>query len=367
MAMRERVVVGMSGGVDSSLAAALLVEAGYDVIGVSMRLWAGATDSGCCSLDDFLDARLVAEQFGIPFYVMDFRAEFQRNVVDQFVAEYARGRTPNPCARCNQFVKFAGFWERARELGATRIATGHYARIGLHGEAPALLRGVDADKDQSYFLFGIDRAVLARTLFPVGGMAKADVRAAAQARGIAVAGKPDSQEICFVPKGQHAAFVAAQDGAAPRGGAIVDADGRELARHDGVHRFTIGQRHGLGLSGGAVRYVTGIDAVSGAVQVGSAGQGEATGLTADGANWLAAIPDAGSRLSIRIRSRFAPQPVHVVRADANSFAVAAESGLKAVTPGQAAVLYDGERVLGGGWIRTALPTAAAPGEPAWTA
>jgi len=366
-AARERVVVAMSGGVDSSLAAALLVEAGYDVIGVSMRLWAGATESGCCSLDDFLDARLVAEQLGIPFYVMDFRAEFQRAVVDQFVAEYRRGRTPNPCARCNQFVKFAGFWERARELGATRIATGHYARLGQVGGEAALLCGVDADKDQSYFLFGLDRSVLARTLFPVGGLTKPAVRAAAEQRGIAVAGKPDSQEICFVPKGQHAAFVAAQGGVASRGGAIVDADGRPLGRHDGVHRFTIGQRHGLGLSGGAVRYVTGIDATSATVQVGGAERVLASGLVADGVNWLAAVPAPGTAVSVRIRSRFAPQAARIVAADQHRFSIVADSGLRAVTPGQAAVLYDGERVLGGGWIRTALPAGSASEETAATA
>jgi len=363
----ERVVVAMSGGVDSALAAALLVEAGLDVVGVSMRLWAGESDSGCCSLDDFLDARLVADQLGIPFYVMDFRAEFQRAVVDDFVAEYGRGRTPNPCARCNQHVKFAGFWERARELGATRVATGHYARVAETADGPALLCGRDADKDQSYFLFGMARAALGHTLFPVGDLDKTAVRAAAARRGLPVAGKRDSQEICFVPKGRHAAFVAAQGGGAPRGGPIVDADGRVLARHDGVHAFTIGQRHGLGLSGGAPRYVTAIDAASGTVRVGDAGAVVAAGVVADGANWLAPIPPAGTRVAVRIRSRFAPQPARVLRADADGFALRADAGLRAVAPGQAAVLYDGERVLGGGWIRAALPRAADAEAAAWTA
>src|SRR5512139_225719 len=222
-AARERVVVAMSGGVDSSLAAALLVEAGYDVVGVSMRLWAGPSDSGCCSLDDFLDARLVAEGLGIPFYVMDFSADFGRAVVDDFVAEYRRGRTPNPCARCNQHVKFAGFWDRARELGASRIATGHYARVAEVDGGGALLAGLDPDKDQSYFLFGVDRAVLARTLFPVGGLRKAAVRAEAERRGLPVARKPDSQEVCFVPRGGYAAFVERQASDEPlRGGSVVD-------------------------------------------------------------------------------------------------------------------------------------------------
>ena len=350
---RERVVVAMSGGVDSSVAAALLVEAGYDVVGVSMRLWAGASDSGCCSLDDFLDARLVAEQLAIPFYVMDFSQAFGRAVVDDFVAEYRRGRTPNPCARCNQYVKFAGFWERARELGASRIATGHYARVAARDGAPALLTGVDADKDQSYFLFGIDRAVLADTLFPVGGLAKPAVRAEAARRGLPVASKADSQEVCFVPRGGYAAFVAAQPGFAALPGRLVDEDGREVGTHDGVHRFTIGQRRGLGGGNGAPRYVTGIEA-DGTVRLGAGERVTAAGLVADGANWLAPIPAAGTRLAVKIRSRFAAQAARVVRADAQGFALLADEGMRAVTPGQAAVLYDGERVIGGGWIAAAV-------------
>jgi tRNA-specific 2-thiouridylase len=355
----QRVVIAMSGGVDSSLAAALLVEAGYDVIGVSMRLWAGESDSGCCSLDDFLDARLVAEQLGIPFYVMDFRDAFQRAVVAPFVAEYGRGRTPNPCARCNQHVKFAGFWQRARELGADWVATGHYARVASSADGAALLRGRDDHKDQSYFLFGMDRAALAHTLFPVGDLTKPQVRSESERRGLSVAHKRDSQEICFVPKGQHAAFVAAQGGTAPRAGALVDREGREVGRHDGVHRFTIGQRHGLGLSGGAPRYVTAIDAASGTVHVGGDADVVGAGVVADEVNWLAPLPAPGTRVTVRIRSRFAPQPARVLHADEMGFTVLAESGLRAVTPGQAAVLYDGERVLGGGWIRGALRGAAA--------
>lgn len=357
----ERVVVAMSGGVDSSLAAALLVEAGYDVVGVSMRLWAGPSDSGCCSLDDFLDARLVAERLGIPFYVMDFSEAFARTVVDAFVAEYRRGRTPNPCARCNQFVKFAAFWDRARELGASRIATGHYARVAAAAGGAALLAGVDADKDQSYFLFGIGREVLARTLFPVGGLCKAAVRAEAARRGLAVAGKPDSQEVCFVPRGGYAAFVERRASAQPvRGGRVVDADGRVLAAHDGVHRFTVGQRRGLGLAGGGRRYVTAIEE-DGTVRLGGAERVIAGGLVAETPNWLAPPPPVGARLAVKIRSRFAPQPVRVVRADDAGFALVADAGLRAVAPGQAAVLYDGARVVGGGWIRAALADEAGEG------
>lgn len=354
MAGRERVVVAMSGGVDSSLAAALLVEAGYDVVGVSMRLWAGASESGCCSLDDFLDARLVAERLGIPFYVMDFSDEFGRAVVDDFVAEYRRGRTPNPCARCNQYVKFAGFWDRARELGASRIATGHYARVAEIEGGGALLAGLDPDKDQSYFLFGVDRAVLARTLFPVGGLHKAGVRAEAERRGLPVARKPDSQEVCFVPRGGYAAFVEERVSTVPlRDGSLIDADGAVLGAHGGVHRFTVGQRRGLGVSGGAPRYVAAIEA-DGNVRLGDAAAVVSAGLTAAAPNWLARPPLPGTRVAVKIRSRFAATPARVLRADASGFAVTADAGLRAVTPGQAAVLYDGERVLGGGWIQAAL-------------
>jgi tRNA-specific 2-thiouridylase len=356
---RERVVVAMSGGVDSSLAAALLVEAGYDVVGVSMRLWTGPSDSGCCSLDDFLDARLVAERLGIPYYVMDFSEAFGRTVVENFVAEYRRGRTPNPCARCNQYVKFAGFWERARELGASRIATGHYARVAGEGDATALLAGVDADKDQSYFLFGIARQVLERSLFPVGGLRKHEVRAEAARRGLAVAAKPDSQEVCFVSRQGYADFVERHPSAEPRrGGRVIDHDGRVMATHDGVHRFTVGQRRGLGIAGGAPRYVTAIEP-DGTVRVGGAAQVVAKGVVAEAPNWLAAPPRPGARVAVKIRSRVARQPARVVRADAGGFAVIAEQGLRAVTPGQAAVLYDGERVLGGGWIRAPLRAGAA--------
>ena len=359
-----RVVVAMSGGVDSSLAAALLVDAGYDVVGVSMRLWegsAGATESGCCSLDDFLDARRVAEQLGIPFYVMDFRAEFGRAVVDEFVAEYRRGRTPNPCARCNQFVKFAALWDRARELGAALIATGHYARVRVGADGAALLRGVDADKDQSYFLFGVDPAVLRCTRFPVGEMRKAEVRAAAERRGLPVARKPDSQEVCFAPRSAYMAFVAQRASAEPlRPGVVVDERGAVLARHDGVHRFTIGQRRGLGVSGGAARYVTAIDAEAGVVRVGSGDQVAARGLVASGANWLGDVPLPGARVEVKIRSRFAAQAAQVVRADVDGFELAAAEGMRAVTPGQAAVLYDGERVIGGGWIERATAVGGSP-------
>jgi tRNA-specific 2-thiouridylase len=353
------VVVGMSGGVDSSVAAALLVEAGYDVVGIAMRLWAEASDSGCCSLDDFLDARRVATGLGIPFYAMDFRDAFERDVVAPFVREYLDGRTPNPCVRCNQFVKFASFWRRARELGAEWVATGHYARIvrdDVSGAAQ-LCAAVDVSKDQSYFLFAIEPAVLQRTLFPVGGLTKAEVRARARALGLPVAEKRESQEVCFAPKGEYADFVGRYAGnAEARSGPIIDEDGRRVGRHEGVHRYTVGQRHGLGLSVGRPVYVTGIDAATATVRVGPPQATVAGGLVARKANWLtAAPPPVGTALHVKIRSRFAAAPVRIEESSPDGFVATAAGGLRAVTPGQAAVLYQEDRVIGGGWIERALP------------
>jgi len=354
--MRERVVIAMSGGVDSSLAAALLVEEGHEVIGLLLRLWkdasrVGKTVGGSAG-DDFADARRVADRLGIDLQIVDVAEAFRRLVVDDFVAEYRRGRTPNPCARCNRVVKFASLCERARDLGASRIATGHYARVGQGPGGPELLRGVDPQKDQSYYLFDLPHEMLVRSMFPVGGLTKTTVREQARRRGLPVAAKAESQEVCFVRPGEHAALVAGYDSPLPlRPGPIVDGRGEHLGRHDGVHRFTIGQRRGLGLGfGGPPLYVTEIDATAGVIRVGDVAGLLSEGVVANGANWLGPPPRVGDRLTLKIRSRFAAQPAVVSEASRDRFIVTAPHGLRAVTPGQAAVLYDGDRVVGGGWI-----------------
>jgi tRNA-specific 2-thiouridylase len=350
---RERVVVAMSGGVDSAVAAARCVEAGYDVVGISLRLARNGAGS-CCSLDDFHDARAVADRLGFPHYVFDMTDEFDAHVVQPFVAEYLAGRTPNPCARCNQHVKFDLLWRRARELGAVRLATGHYARIATHPDTgrPVLRAAADLDKDQSYFLFTLGERELARTLFPIGDLTKAAVRAEARALGLPVAEKPESMEVCFVSSAGAAAFVEAQSPpAALRPGSIVDERGTVLGRHTGVHRFTIGQRRGLGLAdGGAPRYVRALDAATGTVTVGAAPDGT-RGLTARDVSWSSGTPPApGSTLAVRIRHRHALVPSRVEPTGDDAARVVFDRPGPAVTPGQAAVFYHHDLVLGGGWI-----------------
>jgi len=354
---RDRIVVAMSGGVDSAVAAARVVAAGHEVIGISLRLARDGSGS-CCSLDDFHDARAVADRLGFPHYVFDMTDAFERHVVRPFVAEYLAGRTPNPCARCNEHVKFGLLWRRARELGATRLATGHYARIATDPETGRLcLRtAVDAAKDQTYFLFALGHEELARTLFPVGELTKTEVRAEAARLGLPVAAKPESMEVCFVPDGDAAGFVARRS--APtllRPGRVVDDAGHELGRHGGIHRFTVGQRRGLGLAGGPRRYVSAIDATTGTVTVSDAAGLRARGLLARRVSWASGTPPrAGSPLAVRIRHRHPPIPARLAAADGAAARVEFEDAGPAVTPGQAAVFYRGEIVVGGGWIAEGL-------------
>ncbi len=356
---RMRVVVAMSGGVDSSVAAALLREQGHDVVGVSMLLARTPATSvragqGCCSLEDFRDARRVAERLGIPYYVWNLADAFQSRVIEPFAAEYLRGRTPNPCLLCNRDLKFDELWRRAGALGAGAIATGHYARIARDAETGRwrLLRARDAAKDQSYFLFSLSQAQLARTLFPVGDLSKDEVRDAARGLGLEVAEKPESQEICFVPNRDYAGFVERHaDPARIRGGTVVDEDGRPVARHGGIHRFTIGQRRGLGLGGGTVRYVTAIDAASATVRVGPKSTLATSGLVAEDVHWTG---ERVTHASVRLRHRHVPVPARIEPRGARAVAVWFDEPASAVTPGQAAVFYRGEEVVGGGWISAAL-------------
>jgi tRNA-specific 2-thiouridylase len=353
-----RVVVAMSGGVDSSVAAGLLAAGGYDVIGLSMQLYdqrAGADTFGsCCSLDDLHDARRVARQIGIPHYLVNFEERFRETVVRNFVAEYAAGRTPIPCVHCNADLKFAELVGRASAVDADRVATGHYARV-VFDEARQryrLLRGADLDKDQSYFLFTLTQAQLAHAIFPVGHLTKRAVRAEAERLGLAVAAKPDSHEICFVADGDAGGFVERSLPAGPKAGEMVDEHGHVLGRHGGVHRFTVGQRKGLGLaSSPAPLYVLKVDAVSARVVVGPR---EALGrdeLTASGVNWIAGeAPVERRRLTARIRHRHQDAPAVVTAMTGGRAHVRFDEAQIAITPGQAVVFYEDADVMGGGWI-----------------
>ena len=352
-----RLVVAMSGGVDSSVAAALLAEQGHDVIGFSMQLYDASGGNGqqfgsCCTLDDLQDARRVASALGMPHYILNFERQFQDTVVSNFVREYAAGRTPLPCAHCNSDLKFSTLLERARGLGAEHVATGHYAQVVEANGRWQLQRSADREKDQSYFLFALTQPQLAAAVFPVGALTKATVRQHARRLGLVVAEKADSQEICFVPDHDYAAFVARS--APPREGAIVTAEGRVLGTHAGIHRFTVGQRKGLGVAAPAPLYVLRIDAASGDVTVGPRRDLERTTLTAAGVNWVSIeAPAAWRRTSAQIRHRHAAAAGRVRALDDNRAELVFDEPQSAVTPGQAVVFYDGDVVLGGGWIENA--------------
>jgi tRNA-specific 2-thiouridylase len=351
-----RIVVAMSGGVDSSVAAALLAEQGHEVIGVSMQLYdQGGREGGygtCCTIDDLYDARRVAAAIGIPHYIVNFESQFGTHVVQDFIREYAAGRTPIPCAHCNSDLKFSELLERAAGYGAEVLATGHYARIDRTGSGRyRLRRGLDAGKDQSYFLFSLTQAQLSRALFPVGDMDKPSVRAHAQRLGLQVAGKPDSQEICFVPDGDYAAFVEKQAPELATAGAIVSTEGHVVGTHGGAHRFTVGQRKGLGLSSTQPLYVVAIDATKQQVTVGPREALARDTLTASRVNWVSgAAPMAWTPVSAQIRHRHAAAPGRVRAVDDGRAELVFDVAQQAVAPGQAVVFYDGDEVVGGGWI-----------------
>jgi tRNA-specific 2-thiouridylase len=346
----------MSGGVDSSVAAALLTRAGHEVIGLSMQLYdqrgSDVRFGSCCTIDDLHDARRVAARLNIPHYIVNFEREFAEHVVSDFIEEYAAGRTPIPCVHCNGDVKFATLVERAQGFGADSVATGHYARVE-RDEASGryeLKRGVDRGKDQSYFLFTLTQDQLAHAVFPVGAFDKAAVRAHARDLGLPVADKPDSHEICFVPDRDHAAFLE-RHGRGGDGGVIRDVAGRVVGAHAGVHRFTVGQRKGLGLSSPVPLYVIGIDAGAETVTVGPRAALERGTATASRVNWIAGVPPSTPiRVTAQIRYRHPDAPATAVAEPEGRVTVTFDEPQSAVAPGQALVLYDGETVLGGGWI-----------------
>ena len=354
----RNVLVAMSGGVDSSVAAALLVEQGHRVIGVTMKTFCYSESDGpsqtCCGLDGIMDARRVADRLGIPHYVFDVEREFTRDVIDDFVAEYARGRTPNPCVRCNGNTKFRDLLKRGAMLGCDAIATGHYARMGTDATgSPRLLRGRDSNKDQAYFLWSLPTEILPQLLFPLGELTKPEVRERARELDLSTAEKPESQEICFVPTGNYVDVLEQKlppDHPALAPGALVTAGGETLGTHEGFARYTVGQRRGLGGGRGQRLYVIGTRPATREVVVGTAAELQRDRVAIGELNWHGQPASVGDRMSVQIRHRAPAIPARVTSTDHAGIELTLDSPQRAVTPGQSAVLFDGELVLGGGRI-----------------
>jgi len=357
--MAGRVVLAMSGGVDSSVAAHLLKERGYEVIGLFMRTGAHVEETArrektCCSATDALDAQRVADRLDIPFYALDFERDFGR-IMDNFVDEYLVGRTPNPCVLCNVWLKFGKLWAYGKQVGADFVATGHHARILPDEQGrPRVARAVDRGKDQSYVLFGLRRELLPHVLLPVGGYPKEEIRRLAKDLALPVHNKRDSQEICFIPDNDYLNFVQLRmpSETEDRSGPIVDEDGVELGRHEGIEGFTIGQRRGLGLAVGEPRYVVGIEPATRTVRVGRRSALEKPGLTASRFNWQVEPPTEAIRCRAQIRARHeaVEAVVRPIEADPAQVEVRFETPQTAVTPGQIVTIYQDDFVLGGGWI-----------------
>ncbi len=361
-----RIVVAMSGGVDSAVTAALVKRAGYDVVGITLQLYDHGAASGrkgaCCAGQDIHDARRVAERLAIPHYVLDYQARFRAAVIEDFAESYRRGETPIPCVRCNQRVKFRDLLETARDLGAAALATGHYIARREGPAGPELHRAADAARDQSYFLFATTPAQLDFLRFPLGDLRKEQIRALARELALPVAEKPDSQDICFVPEGRYARVVEALRPEAAQAGEIVDTAGRVLGRHEGIVNFTVGQRRGLGVGGTSEPlYVVGLQPEQARVVVGPRAALARDRVSLARLNWLAAAPleAAGRAVTVKLRSAQEAVPARVHPAAGDGAALELEAPQHGVAPGQAAVLYDGSRLLGGGWITGAALARAA--------
>ena len=368
----KKVLLAMSGGVDSSVAAVLLQEAGWDVVGCFMRLGSPGEEldegtatcdtsnikighQGCCSINDAQDARTVAARLDIPFYVLNFKEDFSR-VIDYFQSEYHAGRTPNPCVRCNDWLKFGRLHDYARQIGATHVASGHYARLKGDGAERRLCRGVDESKDQSYVLFGAEPGRLDEMILPIGDLTKDHVREIARSHDLPVFNKPDSQEICFVPDNDYANLLKRTDPESMQPGEIVTTDGDVIGRHEGHQNFTIGQRRGLGVATGMPLYVINRDPVSNQVTVGNKENLNSNGLLADQANWFVPPPEDWIPCRAQIRYNASPVPARVMTMESGDFVVEFASPQMAVAPGQAVVCYHEDVVIGGGWIREPLAT-----------
>lgn len=352
----KKALIAMSGGVDSSLAAKLMKDAGYDCIGCTMKLYDNedAEPAGghtCCSLDDVEDARSVAYKIGIPYYVFNFKEGFRENVINRFVEAYESGRTPNPCIDCNRYMKFARLSERARILGCDCVVTGHYARIEKRDGVYCLKKALDETKDQSYVLYSLTQEQLAHTMFPLGNMKKAEVRELAEENGFINAGKPDSQDICFVPDGDYGAFLERYTGKKYAHGSFLDTDGNVLGTHNGYVHYTIGQRKGLGIAFGKPMYVRSIDAGNNTVTLAEDRDLYADTLTAADFNWISGQAPAGDiECQTKIRYRQKEQPAVANARPDGTVRLTFAHPQRAITPGQAVVLYDGDIVLGGGRI-----------------